>query len=271
MLGFFAAFAVLAILLDVIPGRLVPPGHWWRSAGRGLIGLSAVPLLAALLIYAGVLRLPGWDRRRVGVPAGRTAVRGAARGLLWGVGLAAAVLAVCVVGGARVTLGPAFGESYLPVAAPVMVGLVLAALLEELLFRGMPLARLAEAVGPVAASVALTVAFVVAHVGNPAVSGLGLANVGLASLVLSAAFFSAGGLPAAFGLHVGWNAGLALAADAPLSGLRLGLPVVEYLPGPRGWLTGGAFGPEGGAAATVVLAGALTWWATRHRAREVAA
>ncbi|MDH3497902.1 MAG: CPBP family glutamic-type intramembrane protease, partial [Gemmatimonadota bacterium] len=150
-------------------------------------------------------------------------------------------------------------------------GLVLAALLEELLFRGVPLARLAETAGPAAASVALSAAFVTSHLSNPAVSALGLANIGLASLVLCAAFFSPGGLPAAFGLHVGWNAGLALAADAPVSGLRLGLPVVEFLPGPRPWLTGGAFGPEGGAAATVVLLGALAWWAGRQRGREVAA
>jgi hypothetical protein len=101
------------------------------------------------------------------------------------------------------------------------------------------------------------------------VSGIGLVNIGLASVLLSAAFFTSGGLAAAFGLHLGWNAGLVLAADAPVSGLRFGLPALEFAPGPATWWTGGGFGPEGGLAATVVLSAGLARWArAAHRARQ---
>jgi membrane protease YdiL (CAAX protease family) len=111
--------------------------------------------------------------------------------------------------------------------------------------------------------------FALAHARNPEVSGIGLANIALAALLLSAAFYSGGGLAAAFGLHLGWNAGLVLAADAPVSGLRFRLPALEFAPGPHGWWTGGWFGPEGGFAATLALGAGLVWWMrAAYRARQ---
>ena len=38
-----------------------------------------------------------------------------------------------------------------------------------------------------------------------------------------------------------------------MSGLPFPIPQINYLPGQPGWLTGGAFGPEGGALASIVL------------------
>jgi hypothetical protein len=92
----------------------------------------------------------------------------------------------------------------------------------------------------------------------------GLANILLASVLLSVAFFTPGALAAAWGLHTAWNGGLAL-ADAPVSGLRFDLPLIDFAPGAREWLAGGTFGPEGGVAATVAMGGALAWLARRHR------
>jgi hypothetical protein len=109
----------------------------------------------------------------------------------------------------------------------------------------------------------LSVGFAALHLANPSVVALGIVNVGLASLVLSAAFLTPGGLPLAWGLHVGWNAGMGLAVDAPVSGIRLELPAVEFVAGEPRWFTGGAFGPEGGIAATIVLGVTLIWFARR--------
>jgi hypothetical protein len=62
----------------------------------------------------------------------------------------------------------------------------------------------------------------------------------------------------AWGAHLGWNAGLAVLFDAPVSGFGFQVPVVEYTPGKHAWVDGGAFGPEGGVVTTIVLiAGAL--------------
>jgi membrane protease YdiL (CAAX protease family) len=269
--AFGLAWLLLAYGVNELEKALVAPGAWWRTAGRGVIGLSAPPLVAALALYGALLGFTPWTLARLRVPAVRASLRGLAVGLGWGVGLAAVVLALSLAGGARLLTGAGGGERYLAVALPVAVGLALAALLEELLFRGFPLARLARAMGPVGASVTLALAFTAAHLGNPDLSALGLANVGAAALLLSAVFFSRQGLPGAVGLHLGWNAGLVLMADAPVSGLRFGLPVLAYAPGPHGWLTGGGFGPEGGLAATVVLLAALWWWYRRiERGTEVA-
>jgi membrane protease YdiL (CAAX protease family) len=167
------------------------------------------------------------------------------------------------VGGARIeATGDPF-PAYAQAAGTLLAGLAVAALAEELLFRGFPLARLAEPFGKVGASVLLAVLFAAAHLRNPDVSPLGLVNIALASLVLSAAFFTPGGLPMAWGVHWGWNGGLAVGADAPVSGLTFDMPALEFHTGRTAWVTGGAFGPEGGIAASVALALALIWLGRR--------
>jgi membrane protease YdiL (CAAX protease family) len=261
LVAFYLAFAGLARVLDMAQARILGQTAW-MTAGRGLLAASVPALVAAVAIYLAIVRVGGWSLERLRIPRGGAMARRLGEGLLWGVGLALAVLGLTVLGGARLMVEPS-PEPYLAVALPAAVGLACAAVLEELLFRGFPLARLAEVSGAVMASAAVAVLFALAHWKNPDLSRVGLLNIGLASLLLSAVFFSAGGLPAAVGLHLGWNAGLALAADAPVSGLRFRLPALEYAAGPRAWWTGGAFGPEGGAAAAVVFLGALAWWWTR--------
>lgn len=239
-------------------------GVGWTRAGRGLVALVAPSLAVTLALYVALARVMGWGAARIRWPIGTRAIRSLVIGAASGAGLAAAVLALAVVGGARIVIGEPLGESYLAVALPLAAGLVLAAALEELLFRGFPLARLAEAVGPMMAAAVLSVLFAVVHIGNPDVSPVGLVNIGLASLFLSAVFFGPGGLAAAIGVHIGWNAMLALGADAPVSGLRFALPALEYFPGPRSVISGGRFGPEGGLAATAVLVPAVVWWTRRN-------
>jgi hypothetical protein len=268
LVAFYAGYAAVATLLALLVKLLTGVG--WDTLGRGLLAASVPALVVAVGIYVWLAKARGWNRFRLRIPRGGRLPGGMVVGLVWGVGLAALVLGLSFLGGAQLVLtsGP---EPYLVVAAPVMIGLAFAALLEELLFRGFPLVRLADVTSRVVASVALTLVFVAAHWLNPAVSGLGLVNIGLASLLLSAVFFSPGGLPAAVGLHFGWNAGLVLLADAPVSGLQLRLPAVEYAPGPHDWWTGGRFGPEGGLAAALVFLAALAFWWRRGFRGGVAA
>lgn len=265
--AFYVAFAILAGAAEWLQAAALAGRGGWRNTGRGLLALVVPSLVAVFAVYGVLVRSTAWSIARIGWrPQGG---RGLGLGAAWGCGLALAVLGITVVGGARIVVAPAMEESYLGVAVPLAVGLALAALLEELLFRGFPLARLAEAAGPIAASVTLALVFTAAHVGNPDVSVLGLVNIGIASLLLSAVFLGRTGLSGAVGLHLGWNATLVLAADAPVSGLRFGLPAVEYFPGPLDLVTGGRFGPEGGLAASAVLAAALAWWVRRNMRGEV--
>lgn len=225
-----------------------------------MVATATVIVISVTAVYAVLVRL-GWASwRMIGVPRLRVGLRALVAGAGIGALMALCALSIAgLVGSAEVSFT---GE---PIAALlkaiVRLGfvLLLAALSEELLFRGYPLARLSQTVGKVGGSLILAVAFALAHLWNPDVSGMGLVNIGLAALVLSAAFFTPGGLAAAWGVHWGWNAGLGLLADAPVSGIRFELPVLEFAPGGPVWLTGGWFGPEGGLAATLALLPALAW------------
>lgn len=187
-----------------------------------------------------------------------------------GIGLGGVMAAVAIglsFVGSRATfrIQPEWSR-WLEAAAPFAVLLLAAALFEELVFRGYPLRRLADAVGSWAATAVLAVGFGIAHLWNPNVTLFSTVNIALAAVWLSFAFFSPGGMGYAWGLHFGWNAGLALVFDAPVSGLTFDLPAVEYDPGTRAWVDGGAFGPEGGLVATVVLiAGTLAVIGGRFR------
>jgi membrane protease YdiL (CAAX protease family) len=253
---------VAVTLWSVIPAAwLDGRSGLWVQTGTILIGAGGCSALFAAR---------GWTTRaKLGWRGGRPDLNAFAGGAGVGVVMALGALLVAVAaGGARVALTGESLASYVPAAGGIGIGLAFAALAEELTFRGFPLARLAEAVGKVAASLLLAVPFALVHLGNPEVSTLGLVNIALASLVLSAAFFTPGGLPAAWGVHLGWNAGLGIGADAPVSGIALGVPMVEFETGGPVWLTGGDFGPEGGLAATVAMGGTLVWLGRRATRAE---
>ena len=253
LVGFYLAVALIALPL----GYVVPAA--WKAGPWGL-AFQTVPLaLAAVVVNLFLVRhrLATWES--LGWHGARRNARAFGLGTGLGVGMALLALAAALgPGSARLDLSGEPAWAYLVAMARVGMVLAVAALAEELLFRGFPLERLARPMGRVGASVALAVVFAAAHYGNPDATPLGFVNIGLASLVLSAAFFTPGGLPAAWGVHLGWNAGLGL-ADAPVSGIALGLPALEFRPGGPEWLTGGAFGPEGGLAATIAMGLALIW------------
>ena len=127
-----------------------------------------------------------------------------------------------------------------------------AAFAEELVFRGVGYIALSKVFGRLGPAIVLSVLFGAAHLGNPHVTPLAVANVALAGIFLSAALWLPGGIWAATGVHLGWNITLA-ALGAPVSGLDFTLPMLDYSMGGPGWLTGGAFGPEGGVIATLIV------------------
>src|SRR5262249_27410453 len=135
-----------------------------------------------------------------------------------------------------------------------------AALLEEIIFRGVGQVVLAKALGKMPALLLLSVLFAMAHLFNPNPTALGLTNIALAAVFLGLAFYAPAGIWTAWGAQLGWNATLA-ALDALVSGLPFQIPWIDYLPGGPAWLTGGSFGPEGGLLASVAIgAMSLTIW-----------
>ncbi len=125
---------------------------------------------------------------------------------------------------------------------------------EELLFRGYLFQTFVEGTNKVIATLAISLFFALAHSRNPNVSLFGLINVGLAGIWLSIAYFKTKALWLPIGLHISWNFFQGFVYSYPVSGTtsekeQIGKAIVS---GPD-WITGGTFGPEGGALATLML------------------
>jgi CAAX protease family protein len=207
------------------------------GAATWLVGVKALGLDATDLRWRTRL---GW-------------AKGFAAGLVFGI-LPAAVamtMGVFTAGAGWTHDGGSFGQWVAQVGKTVLI-LVPAALAEELMFRGVPLVVTARALGRVRAILLLSILFALAHIRNPDVTTAALANIALAGIFLSLAFYTPGGMWTAFGAHLGWNVTLAALA-APVSGLPFDIPYIDYRSGGPRWLTGGAFGPEGGLLATLAL------------------
>jgi membrane protease YdiL (CAAX protease family) len=252
--GLSAAFLFSGLALSVGFTTLASLLLWPEGPGSlaGASGLQTVVTILAFAVATWVfgVRLGGLGAREL---RWRGSGRGAARGFLLGAlpAIAAMALAVPLAGAAWIPDG---GTALAWAATLPGLALVLlpAAFAEEFAFRGAGLVLLARAIGRPLAVTTLAAFFALAHVLNPAVTVLGIVNVALAGVFLGATFYMPGGLGTATAAHFAWNMSLASLA-APVSGLPFLLPGIDYLPGSPPWLTGGAFGPEGGLIATMLL------------------
>jgi CAAX protease family protein len=262
-IGAIVAFYVLGILLV---GLLLIPfaGRLTRGASAQALAAHPTPLFAlvqgvALLVAFGLATwLVGVRALRLDATALRWRVRlaplrGIAAGLAFGILPAAVAMMLGVfTAGAGWLRDSGSLTDWLAQSGKTVLILAPAALSEELMFRGFPMVMAARAIGRGRSIVLLSVLFALAHIRNPDVTPAGLGNIALAGIWLSLAFFSPGGMWTAFGAHLGWNATLAALA-APVSGLPFNIPYIDYRMGHPVWLTGGAFGPEGGLLATLAL------------------
>jgi len=258
-LAWLVLFAVISVgviigLAEVVPGW---GGSTWflaRNGIFGVIGFGVATIVVGRLLNKRSWYEMGW-RPRTGASF--------AHGLALGAAMATLAILLAVMLGARVSFTGDWNV-WAGIALPLIVGLVFAALGEELAFRGYPLQRLADAVGVIPAMLVVAVLFGLAHTGNDNATTFAIINISLAAIWLSLAFFSTGGMGLAWGAHLGWNAGLAVLFDAPVSGFEFQVPVVEYTPGNHAWVDGGAFGPEGGVVTTIVLIAGTLYLLTRR-------
>lgn len=244
--GLFVAFVVAgAIPLTVL--RLETPAV--QIIYQGLVTLAAA-------LAAGWLLLRWQDGRRPGALGfawtSRT-LRELAGGMVVGAGALAAVVVPLVLlsmirfesdaGGVGELLGTLLVD---------LLILGVAAAAEEALFRGYAFQVLVQGTGPVVATVLSSAAFAVAHGWNPNVGIFALVNIFLAGVMLAIGYLRTRSLWFVTAVHLGWNWMMASVFDLPVSGLEyFDGPVYTGVPVGPEWLTGGAFGPEGGLAGTI--------------------
>jgi membrane protease YdiL (CAAX protease family) len=131
-----------------------------------------------------------------------------------------------------------------------------AAAAEEVLFRGYPLQTMTRAKLAWVGVVLTSVPFAAAHLKNPnVVAGFTFINTALAGVWLAVAYLRTRSLWLPFGLHWAWNWAQASVLGLPVSGVDrfAPAPLLKAINLGPDWLTGGAYGIEGGAACTIAL------------------
>ncbi len=131
---------------------------------------------------------------------------------------------------------------------------------EELFVRGYLLQQIGRAIPPVAAVAVTSAAFALLHASNPGATWMSALNTALYGGVFGLAVLWRRSLWLSIGIHYSWNCVEAL-LGANVSGLTIRLTELNLEPIGAAWLTGGAYGPEAGAAGTVgvVLITIILW------------
>ncbi|HJQ68732.1 MAG TPA: CPBP family intramembrane glutamic endopeptidase [Blastocatellia bacterium] len=182
--------------------------------------------------------------------------------LLGALSLALAVAISYMAGATSFAPRDATPQSILINAVILFVIFLIAAAFEEVVFRGFMFQALLHNFrvmlgerGAVATVAITSLAFGVMHAFNPSATFFSVANTMLAGVWLGAAYLKTRSLWLATALHVAWNYVMVFAFGLPVSGITMfnEMALVEGRSGPPVWLSGGDYGPEGGAAATLAL------------------
>ncbi|HKZ79237.1 MAG TPA: CPBP family intramembrane glutamic endopeptidase [Pyrinomonadaceae bacterium] len=228
-------------------------------------------LLVAALVsgYVCTRWLEGLPCRTLGLSLHLGWLRDLLVGSLLGLLSLGVATAMATVGGGLRFAGPNW-SSILPITQTLILSaalFILAALAEEALFRGYPLQTFARARLAWMGILLTSIPFAAVHLSNPnVIQPFASINTALAGVWLAAAYLRTRSLWFPLGVHWSWNWTLGALFGLPVSG------ITEIAPNPLlrgtnlgpGWLTGGAYGIEGGLACTVTLiASTLFIWRTR--------
>jgi uncharacterized protein len=236
--------------------------HAARGLSQRLSLDAARPLLTSIFllfllavgfsILQAIARRPSSVREVLGLPKRPTARREWQLGAALGWGLV--VLAVLPMALAR-TLDVQFWTQSRAFSLLLLnlVTLAVAALAEEVAFRGYPFRRLIEAIGPTAATITMSLLFGLGHILNPSATWTSTVVTVLAGLLLSIAWLRTHGLWLGWGFHFAWNASMGILFGLPISGINDFSSIVETRTSGHFGLTGGDYGPEGAAFTAIIL------------------
>jgi uncharacterized protein len=216
-------------------------------------------LLLAILLGGFSLLLIGVDGVQespisaMGLPFRKSAWRQIGLGFCFGAGMVTlAVILMKVIGKVWIVpVGPI--ASVLKPAVMITFILVIAAMTEELAFRGYPFQRLVESIGAVGATVFTSVAFAALHLGNPHATAFGVINTAAVGVLFALAYLRTRSLWLPWAMHFAWNFTLGLIFGLPVSGLTVFAVVTHGSAMGPSWLTGGDYGIEASATGTLVI------------------
>jgi membrane protease YdiL (CAAX protease family) len=129
----------------------------------------------------------------------------------------------------------------------------LAALAEEVAFRGYGFQRFAHAMGPLGAALGFAAFYAIVQALLPGSNRASVCVSVALSLALSTAYLRTRALWLSWGINFGWKASRALLFGLAVNGVSSHSPVVQGDPMGPLWLTGGGYGLDGSWLAFVVL------------------
>ena len=246
--GWRVTLYLVLVFLFLILGALLPV--------TGIGAETSVALTAGLLAGWIVLALDGRRPGALGFYLHRDAAPESVFGLGVGVVVAlCAVLGMVALRSVGWTGQEGSVQGWILAAFGSLWFFLIPAAAEEVLMRGYLFQALAESFGNATGLWVTSILFGLMHLGNPNWSYLGLANIVAAGLFLGVVYLKTRSLWYATAAHLGWNWAHGFLVDLPVSGLEVvDAPLYEGATRGPEWISGGAFGPEGSAVATVVVA-----------------
>jgi membrane protease YdiL (CAAX protease family) len=270
LLIFGLVATVLALVAFGLISFIVPPTDKPEVlSATDVVGLDVTlvawgTVLALLGAHAFVLRVVerrGWDFVWLDRRAARAPLLAA--GFLIGT-LAIGIPSAALIGVGWLDVTDAPGPWQTGAFATAMM-LLPAALTEELMIRGYPLAVLRETLGWRGAILITSVVFGLLHAFNPNVAVIAIVLVTVAGIFLGAIVYQTRSLWAATAAHFAWNLTLAVILHAAVSGQEMPAGDYRVIDSGPDWATGGAWGPEGGAGAIAGMLGAVVLLLRRRR------
>lgn len=271
----FALFALIYLVLQLIISSISFPALSFVGRRLGIpayienVSFRVVLLSSALLAgYICTRLVEGLPWRALGL----TLHQNWLTHFLWGfvIGASSVVLATALAatgGGLHFSFA---GGSLLLSAFKALISsaalFIVAALAEEVLFRGYPLQTFCRAHLHWLGLLLTSVPFAAVHLDNPnVVQGLTFLNTALAGVWFALAYLRTRSLWFPWGLHWAWNWTLDAVLGLPVSGMKISSQSL-FMGSDLGpaWLTGGSYGIEGGVAGTVaLLVSTVIVWRTR--------
>jgi membrane protease YdiL (CAAX protease family) len=139
--------------------------------------------------------------------------------------------------------------SWWTAAMRATIFLLPAALIEELFLRGYIFATLRDRVGAKWTLIGTSIAFGLLHLDNPGATPESTLLVIVAGFFLGTIVLVTRSVYAAWMAHFAWNCVMAVGLHTAVSGIGMSAPNYQVIETGPDWLTGGAWGPEGGFAA----------------------
>jgi len=262
---FFASIALVGAIIHLF--HKAPPHPSGEQSQIGLLiteGIATLLLLFAMAVMGRIEKKPFWS---YGL-AMRDAFTHVRWGLFFGFSLLSLLVGALYAGGWLAFDGAALhGTAILTNGVVLGIGFFLVGVSEELTFRGYILSAMTRGIGFWPGAVVSSLIFAAAHTGNGGESVVGILQVFVAGMLLSALLRVTGSLWLSIGWHAAWDWAQSFFYGTADSGQMFkGHFLISHAVG-NAQLSGGATGPEGSLIATPILIGGLALMVLIYRGR----